>query len=102
MLIQCGSSDVFEVARFAGLQTAYSDKHPAYSIAQGPSGFGLSEGEISYCILIPSVLDLEPEQHETRKKKKRDKIGAPLTTVFLVASGYFPEINPFNLVSDVE
>lgn len=37
-------NNVFEVTRFAGLQTAYSDKHPAYSIAQGPSGFGLSEG----------------------------------------------------------
>ena len=35
---------VFEVARGAGLQTAYADKHPAYDLVRGPSGTGLSEG----------------------------------------------------------
>src|SRR5262249_14829497 len=35
---------VFEVAREAGLQTAYVDKHPAYEIMNGPSGKGLSAG----------------------------------------------------------
>ncbi|GAB7351219.1 hypothetical protein MBLNU459_g1655t1 [Dothideomycetes sp. NU459] len=35
---------VFEVVRSKGLQTAYTDKHPAYDIMRGPSGKGLSVG----------------------------------------------------------
>ena len=34
---------IFNVARDAGLYTAFSDKHPAYEIANGPSGNGLNE-----------------------------------------------------------
>jgi hypothetical protein len=34
---------VFEVARTAGLRTAWSDKHPAYSILNGPSGNGIED-----------------------------------------------------------
>jgi hypothetical protein len=34
---------VFEVARAAGLRTAWSDKHPAYSILNGPSGVGVQD-----------------------------------------------------------
>src|SRR5499427_7903162 len=34
---------VFEVARAAGLRTAWSDKHPAYDILNGPSGKGVDE-----------------------------------------------------------
>jgi hypothetical protein len=34
---------IFEVAKQAGLHTAFSDKHPAYEIANGPSGTGLDE-----------------------------------------------------------
>ena len=34
---------VFEVARAAGLRTAWSDKHPAYSILNGPSGTGIQD-----------------------------------------------------------
>jgi len=34
---------VFEVARAAGLRTAWSDKHPAYSILNGPSGNGIQD-----------------------------------------------------------
>ena len=34
---------VFEVARQAGLRTAWSDKHPAYEILDGPSGTGLQD-----------------------------------------------------------
>jgi hypothetical protein len=32
---------VFEIARSAGLMTAWSDKHPAYEILNGPSGKGV-------------------------------------------------------------
>jgi hypothetical protein len=34
---------VFEVARAAGLRTAWSDKHPAYEILNGPSGTGVQD-----------------------------------------------------------
>src|SRR5450759_5109013 len=33
----------FEVARAAGLRTAWSDKHPAYEILNGPSGTGVQD-----------------------------------------------------------
>jgi hypothetical protein len=34
---------IFEVARAAGLRTAWSDKHPAYEILDGPSGQGIQD-----------------------------------------------------------
>ncbi|WP_370643594.1 alkaline phosphatase family protein [Amycolatopsis sp. DSM 110486] len=34
---------VFEVARQAGLRTAWSDKHPAYELLNGPSGTGVQD-----------------------------------------------------------
>ena len=34
---------VFEVARAAGLRTAWSDKHPAYVVLSGPSGTGVQD-----------------------------------------------------------
>ena len=34
---------VFEVARAAGLGTAWSDKHPAYEVMNGPSGAGIQD-----------------------------------------------------------
>ncbi len=34
---------VFEVVRAAGLRTAWSDKHPAYEILNGPSGTGVQD-----------------------------------------------------------
>ncbi|WP_285724441.1 alkaline phosphatase family protein [Psychromicrobium xiongbiense] len=34
---------VFEVAKNAGLSTAWSDKHPAYEILSGPSGQGIDD-----------------------------------------------------------
>jgi hypothetical protein len=34
---------VFEVLRAHGLRTAWSDKHPAYDILQGPSGNGIQD-----------------------------------------------------------
>ncbi|MCU1453697.1 MAG: phosphodiesterase [Acidimicrobiales bacterium] len=33
----------FEVLRAAGMRTAWSDKHPAYDILQGPSGAGIQD-----------------------------------------------------------
>ena len=37
------SNTIFEIARSAGLYTAWSDKHPAYEDLNGPSGRGLDE-----------------------------------------------------------
>jgi hypothetical protein len=34
---------IFEVARGAGLRTAWSDKHPAYDVLNGPSGAGIQD-----------------------------------------------------------
>jgi hypothetical protein len=34
---------IFEVARAAGLRTAWSDKHPAYDVLNGPSGTGIQD-----------------------------------------------------------
>jgi hypothetical protein len=34
---------IFEVARTAGMRTAWSDKHPAYEIVNGPSGTGVQD-----------------------------------------------------------
>jgi hypothetical protein len=34
---------IFEVAHTAGLRTAWSDKHPAYTILNGPSGNGIED-----------------------------------------------------------
>ena len=34
---------IFEVARQAGLRTAWADKHPAYEILDGPSGTGVQD-----------------------------------------------------------
>jgi len=37
------TNTVFEVARAAGLRTAWTDKHPAYQILAGPSGKGVQD-----------------------------------------------------------
>jgi hypothetical protein len=34
---------IFEVAKAAGLRTAWSDKHPAYDLVNGPSGHGVDD-----------------------------------------------------------
>src|SRR5262249_41682232 len=34
---------IFEVIKTAGLRTAWSDKHPAYDIVNGPSGQGVDD-----------------------------------------------------------
>ncbi|ANB75382.1 phosphodiesterase [Paraburkholderia phytofirmans OLGA172] len=37
------TNTIFEIIHEAGLRTAWSDKHPAYEILNGPSGLGLDE-----------------------------------------------------------
>ncbi|KIW15853.1 hypothetical protein PV08_05903 [Exophiala spinifera] len=47
----------FEVARAAGLQTAYVDKHPSYEIMNGPSGKGLSVGYFPEIQAVPVTVN---------------------------------------------
>ncbi len=44
MSVNSEPADVSRVVRDQGLVTAYSDKHPAYSSTNGPSGIGLTNG----------------------------------------------------------
>ena len=37
------TNTIFEVAKAAGLKTAWSDKHPAYDLLNGPSGKGVDD-----------------------------------------------------------
>jgi hypothetical protein len=43
LYLKNGVNTVFEVIHQAGMRTAWSDKHPAYEILNGPSGKGLDE-----------------------------------------------------------
>ncbi|MDQ1657550.1 MAG: hypothetical protein QOD41_2633 [Cryptosporangiaceae bacterium] len=53
---------VFEVARAHGLVTAWSDKHPAYDILQGPSGQGIED------LFTPEINSLaDPAGHDWTK-----------------------------------
>ncbi|MEC3980561.1 alkaline phosphatase family protein, partial [Amycolatopsis sp. H20-H5] len=45
---------VFEVAHRAGLRTAWSDKHPAYEMLNGPSGTGVDD------LFTPEINSLAP------------------------------------------
>jgi hypothetical protein len=45
---------IFEVAKAAGLRTAWSDKHPSYDLANGPSGAGVDD------LYTPEVDSLVP------------------------------------------
>lgn len=49
---------IFEVAHESGLRTAWSDKHPAYDILNGPSGRGIDDlftPEINASVVDPSL-----------------------------------------------
>lgn len=50
---------IFEVARSAHLRTAWSDKHPAYDIVNGPSGHGVDD------LFTPEINSFTPESAST-------------------------------------
>ncbi len=54
---------VFEVAKVAGLRTAWVDKHPAYEILNGPSGYGIDD---LFAPEINSVIDLASSKDWTK------------------------------------
>ncbi|WP_051481681.1 alkaline phosphatase family protein [Paraburkholderia nodosa] len=43
LYLKNGTNTIFEIIHQAGMRTAWSDKHPAYEIVNGPSGLGLDE-----------------------------------------------------------
>ena len=50
------ANTVFEIAKAAGLRTAWSDKHPAYEILNGPSGHGIDD------LYTPEINSIVPGQ----------------------------------------
>jgi hypothetical protein len=50
---------IFEVARKARLRTAWSDKHPAYDIVNGPSGHGVDD------LFSPEINSYTPESADS-------------------------------------
>ena len=50
---------IFEVAKKANLRTAWSDKHPAYDIVNGPSGNGVND------LFTPEINSYTPESATT-------------------------------------
>jgi hypothetical protein len=53
------SNTIFEVAHQAQLRTAWSDKHPAYDIVNGPSGVGVDD------LFCPEINSYTPESADT-------------------------------------
>jgi hypothetical protein len=63
---------IFEVAKAHGLHTAWTDKHPAYEILNGPSGYGIDDlfaPEINSVINLtdPNALDWTGSNVDTQK-----------------------------------
>ena len=63
---------IFEVAKAHGLRTAWTDKHPAYEIMNGPSGYGIDDlfaPEINSVINLtdPNAADWTKNNIDTQK-----------------------------------
>jgi hypothetical protein len=48
---------IFEAVHDQGLETAFADKHPAYDVARGPSGTGLSTGYFPEIAAVPVTVN---------------------------------------------
>ncbi len=75
---------IFNVARNAGLYTAFSDKHPTYEIANGPSGNGVNELYTPEINSNVALLDL--------------KTGKTVSADALQASSPFADLSGYKLV----
>ena len=65
---------MFEVAKGAGLRTAWSDKHPVYESFNGPSGSGIDDlftPEIDSNAIEPER-DAVPRWHQLDRRQRRD------------------------------
>jgi hypothetical protein len=76
---------VFEVARKAGLRTAWSDKHPAYEILNGPSGTGVQD---LFTPEINSVADASGNDWTTNNALTREYDGIKVAAVLNEVDGW--------------
>lgn len=76
---------VFEVARAAGLRTAWSDKHPAYEILNGPSGAGVED---LFTPEINSVADSSGDDWTTDNALTQEYDGFKVAAVLNEIDGY--------------
>lgn len=75
---------IFEVIKAANLRTAWSDKHPAYDLVNGPSGAGVDD---LYAIevnstdpLYPAITDTTKGFHSVQRNDQR-KVNAVLNEI---------------------
>jgi Type I phosphodiesterase / nucleotide pyrophosphatase len=61
---------IFEVAHAKGLRTAWTDKHPAYEILNGPSGYSIDD---LFAPEINSVIDLKSSKDWTKNNANTQK-----------------------------
>jgi predicted AlkP superfamily pyrophosphatase or phosphodiesterase len=57
---------IFEVAKAAGLRTAWSDKHPAYDLVNGPSGKGVDD------LYVPEINNADAPTKSVTKTEAYD------------------------------
>jgi phospholipase C len=83
---------IFNVAHDAGLPTAYSDKHPSYDSADGPSGDGVDDlysPEVNSFAALKSVNPVDPHfGHTIDANALRDQIQMGIFTPFADMSNY--------------
>jgi predicted AlkP superfamily pyrophosphatase or phosphodiesterase len=76
---------VFEVARAHGLRTAWSDKHPAYEILNGPSGQGIQD---LFTPEINSVADVQGDDWTTDNALTKEYDGTKVAAVLNEIDGW--------------
>src|SRR5882757_9588592 len=76
---------VFQVARAHGLRTAWSDKHPAYEILNGPSGQGVQD---LFTPEINSVADVEGDDWTTDNALTKEYDGTKVAAVLNEIEGW--------------
>jgi hypothetical protein len=76
---------IFEVARRHGLVTAWSDKHPAYDLLQGPSGTGIQD---LFTPEINSVADAGGDDWTTVNRLTQQYDGYKVRAVLNQIDGY--------------
>ena len=79
------TNTVFEVARSHGLRTAWSDKHPAYEILNGPSGTGVQD---LFTPEINSVADASGDDWTTDNALTQEYDGIKVQAVLNEIDGY--------------
>ena len=76
---------IFEVARASGLRTAWSDKHPAYELLNGPSGKGIQD---LFTPEINSVADASGDDWTTDEALTQEYDGFKVAAVLNEIQGF--------------